>query len=122
MALPPAMIFPVPATSADVVVFTGAACLRGWNLRNTSAVAPAALVIYDGTKNTGVNAADVDLLASESSREWFTGNGILLRTGAFLELGAGGVNGSLWLTPITDADDVAFAFGQSGPHFVHGGI
>lgn len=122
MPLPPAMVFPIATTTADVTPYIGACCLRGWSFQETTGLAVASLVIYDGPTTAGQIVAAIDLLASESTRDYPSGDGILLRTSAVIDVTAGSIQGSLWITPLTWAQDVAFAMGQSGPHYVHGGI
>lgn len=122
MPLPPAMVFPFGDVDDRFVVHVGAVSLRGWSLTNPATDAPANVELFDGVEQVDVSVALVDLLASETTREWFSGNGILLRTGALLAVGSGLVKGSLYLTPISNAADMSWAFGESGPYFVHGGV
>lgn len=122
MPLPPAMVFPSSFDEGDTLIFTGAAVLRGWSIYETTGDGPAAALIFDGSASSPVLVSRVDLLASESTREWFSGNGILLRTGLFVANAAGAIAGSFYLSPISHADDVSWAFGESGPYFVHGGV
>ncbi len=116
------MVFPVADTTVDVTPYIGAACLRGWSFQETTGGAGASLVIFDGPAAAGQIVAPITLLAGESTRDYPSGDGILLRTGATVVVVAGEIAGALWLTPLLFAEDVAFAFGQSAPFYVHGGV
>lgn len=117
------MLFPFASAPDDSLsLLVGAAILRGWSLTNQSDAAGAQVTVNDSNGADVVEVAFIDLLPSESTREWFTGNGILLRTGAQVLVQSENVRGTLYLTPISNADDVSFAFGQDGPFFVHEGV
>lgn len=122
MPLPPAMLFPFEADETDVQVYVGACVFRGWGLANRDASNESGADIYDSAGADLVLVAPILLLADESTREWFEGNGILCRTGVLVRSNVGPIGGSLYLTPITNAEDQSFAFGESGPYFVHGGV
>lgn len=115
------MVFPIATTTADAQPFTGACLLRGWSFRETTGSAAASLIIYDGPAAAGQIVAAIDLLASESTRDYPPGNGIMIRTTPFVDVTGGSIQGSLWLTPLTHRDDVEWAFGERGPYFTNPG-
>lgn len=119
MPLPPAQVFPFPAGSSDTVIFTGAAILRGWSTRESSGSAAVVAVLRDGTKATAPLVAELGQAQTVVDHFWCPDNGILLRTGLFLDFASGAMQAEFWLTPISNADDLAWAFGESGPVLVH---
>lgn len=120
--LPPAMVFPIATTTVDRTIHVGACCLRGWSFQETTAAAGAALVIFDGPAAAAQIVAAITLATNESTRDYPPGEGILLRTSAFLNVVSGSIKGALWLTPISHAADLEFAFGERGPYWVNPGV
>lgn len=98
--LPPAIGLVVgPATTADVLLITGRALLKGFSLRETTGTATAAVTIHDGIADNNNFLAVIDLNASESVRDWFTGRGVLVDRGIFVEVLSGTVEGVVYVIP-----------------------
>ena len=76
---------------------TGQIRLRGWGFNNTSTSANAEVDVYDGEGSGGVLVAKVTLAANESTREWFSGDGISMEHGVAVVWVSGGVSGSIWI-------------------------
>lgn len=115
--LPPAQVFPIPTITAGQQVYLGPAVLYGWAFEETTTSAVARLNLYDGTANTGKLVVPISLSADQSTRDYLPGNGVEIRTGVFLDVTAGSIDGSVWIVPLTFNEDIAFAFGQNGPFF-----
>lgn len=122
MTLPPAQILPVAATSADVQLLTGLFVLRGWAFQETTNAAGAVLTLHDGADDTAPLVVPITLATNESTRDYPPGNGILLRTGLFLEMVSGTVQGSIWYSAITHHGDVELVEGDQGPYFMRPGV
>lgn len=98
---PAARSQPIDTTTSDVQVLGGAAFLHGWSLEETTGSAGASVVLRDGTGTDGVFIVGITLLPGESTRDWLAGAGIGVRTGLFLEVVAGSVEGAAWVLPAT---------------------
>lgn len=121
MSLPPAAVLPFATTSTDLTLLTGPFILRGWAFKETTGSAAATFELYDGPDDTTVLVVPINLATSESTRDWLTGNGIIIRTGLFLEMLTGSIKGTIWYTPIINVSDVAVAQGEWGDLFVRPG-
>lgn len=107
----PARAFSFTDNGGAQQLLTGGALLLGWWLKETTGSAPAELVVTDGTAPDALVVADVDLLTSESTREWFGPAGIELRQGAVVTPATGSVNGALYLVPGERYDEYLLALG-----------
>ena len=119
--LPPAQLLPFAATSADIKLYTGNAVLLGWSFAETTNSAGASLTLNDGPDDTYPEIVRVNLAQNESTRDYPPGNGILIRTGIFLEMLSGTVEGTIWYLPITNALDRSWAVGDLGAYNIHPG-
>lgn len=88
---------------------TGQLRLRGFGVHNTSTSATAEVDIYDGEDSGGQLVCKVLLAANESSREWWSGDGIGCEHGVAMVWVSGSVGGSVWVIyPYDwDPDDTA---------------
>ncbi len=120
MTLPPAQLLPFAATSADLTLYTGLMVLRGWSFAETAG-ATASFALYDGADDTTVQVVPINLIANETTRDLITGNGLLIRTGLFLEMFSGTIKGTIYFNPLLHADDHDWAIGDWGPYYVHPG-
>lgn len=111
------MPFTVEETDTDATPLVGACLLRGWSFLETTGTDTAEVDIYDGDVGADLLVAAISLSAGESTRDYPPGAGIMIRTFAFVYVVSGSVRGSLWLTPISHADDVEWVFGERGPYF-----
>ncbi|WP_189059583.1 hypothetical protein [Longimycelium tulufanense] len=83
--------------TGDVTVHTGYTILRGWSIRESATLALAATVIIrDGTDDTGMIVAVIELAADSHDTVWL-GEGIQCATGVFVDRTAGETEGSIWL-------------------------
>lgn len=122
MALPPAQVLPFAATSADVQLLTGLFVLRGWSMNETTGSAVATAVLRDGTSTSAPSVASIALASAGAASQWLSGNGVLLRTGLFLDITAGSAAGTIWYNAITHTTDVELVEGDQGPYFMHPGV
>lgn len=90
-----------PITLATVttskLVNGGQARLMGWCLIETTGSAAASLDMYDGGDSSGQLIGPISLTASQSTRDWLSGEGIRLRRGLFVNVLSGSVRGVFWL-------------------------
>lgn len=113
--LPAAQSFPFTlAADTDVQAFGTAILLRGWSLKNVDGANPGSVRLIDGTTTDGTEIATVDLLASESTREWFSGDAIGVFSGLRVEAIAVGIQGTIWYSPGTLEDGYLFTDGAKG--------
>lgn len=119
--LPPAQLLPFAATTTDLTLYTGNAVLLGWSFAETTNSATASLTLNDGPDDTYPEIVRINLAINESTRDYPPGNGILIRTGIFLEILSGSVEGTIWFLPITNAYDLSFAIGDLGIYRMHPG-
>lgn len=113
--LPAARTLPFLLESGDLELVTGLIILRGWSLRNLSDSDSTSLQLFDGTGTSGTAITWVDLLPAESTREWFSGDGIGVMSGLFATMTAeGGVSGTIYYSPGTLIDGLAFVDGALG--------
>lgn len=108
---PAAKILPVVLDAAPLQAFGGMIILRGWALLNPNPAASVQVVMYDGTNNTGTPIAVVDLLPSESTREWFSDGGIAVESGLYIEVGSDVVGGSIFYSDASLYGGIAFVNG-----------
>lgn len=91
---------PIPigtlASSGQFVV-TGKLRLRGFGFNNTSAANTAEVDLYDGEGSGGQLICKVNLAANETTREWWSGDGIGCEHGVAVVWVAGSVSGSVWV-------------------------
>ena len=102
MILGPAQVLPIATTTSDVDVYEGAAILHGWAWRETTDAARTEFELRDGSG--GPLIVPVTLSAGQSTRDWLSGTGILVRTGLYLRVLSGSVSASLWFRPVNDAN------------------
>lgn len=121
MGLPPAQVLSIAATSADAQLLTGLYVLRGWSFGESTGSAVATLDLHDGIDATTPLVASVAVAQSGATTFQIAGNGILLRTGLFLDMTAGSVKGSIWYNAITHVDDVDIVEGDQGPYWFRPG-
>jgi len=89
--------FAALAAPGNIQAITGDVYLYGWALLDTTGAALARLELYDGYDANSLLIAPVNLLASESSREWFGDPGLTCERGIFVNVLAGSVRGSIFL-------------------------
>jgi hypothetical protein len=106
--LPPARAFAFgPLTGATVQIVAGSGVIYGWGVEETTGLAPARLVVGDGTA-AGVNVGlPIDLSTSQSTRDFMPNGGWLFQQGIAVQVTAGTVGGvvlAVLLDPdVTDA-------------------
>jgi hypothetical protein len=83
---------------------TGAMRMRGFGVKNTSGSATAEVDIYDGEGSGGQLICAVTLAANESTREWWSGDGISIEHGVAVVWVSGSVSGSIWVLYPYDVD------------------
>lgn len=89
----------VPAGSGSLQLANGRWLIRGWAFRERSGVLGATIDITDATKvGGGGPIIPITLAASESTRDFPPGDGIIVRAGVFLEI-TGNVVGSVLVMP-----------------------
>lgn len=122
MSLPPAQVLPVVATSADVQLLTGLFVLRGWSFAESTGSAAVTFELYDGTDETYPLVAAFGLAQATGTSLAIPGNGVIIRTGLFVEMLSGSVKGAVWYNAITHTADVELVTGDQGPYLVHPGV
>lgn len=110
--LPPAAVLPIPATSADLTLLTGAFILRGWNFGETTGAAAATANLYDGTATGTVLVASIFLASGTSTTTRGSDAGIIVRTGLYLDMLSGSLSGAIYYTPITELAHREWALGE----------
>lgn len=85
---------PIALTGANQLVWTGPAVYRGITLRETAG-AVATVRVFDGTSAAGTLLQTISLAANESRDDWYTGGGLWARTGIYVSIAAGTVEGSI---------------------------
>lgn len=89
----------VPAGSASLGLTSGRWLLRGWAFRENSGAAAATVTITDAVKTGGAGPViPIALTATESTRDFVPGEGIIMRAGVFVEI-VGNVVGAVFVTP-----------------------
>ncbi len=71
--------------------------VMGYALRETSGVAPAVLVLRDGSDANGDTLIPITLAAGESVRDWFGPAGVNVSAGVFADLVSGAIDGTVFL-------------------------
>lgn len=94
--LPAAKVLPFSAPIGSHPLIGAGIVLRGWSIRNADPATAATMVIVDGSRASGTEIATVDLLPSESTREWFTGDGIEVLSGLFVVTSGADLEGSFY--------------------------
>lgn len=91
--------YQIPAGTSDIAVVTGYVTLYGFAIREKAGTpAAAAVTIRDAlTAGTGKIIVPINLLASESAREWYGPQGIPFSTGIFWDMESGTIEGTLYL-------------------------
>jgi hypothetical protein len=84
----------IALTGADQAVLAGPGVYRGIVLRETAA-STAVVQIWDGTGAAGTLLDVVGLAASGSAREWLGDGGLRFKTGLYVEIVSGAVEGSV---------------------------
>ncbi len=74
----------------------GSGILRGWSVRETSSAAGAVFQVFDGTDANGQLAASVALKPGESTRDWFSEEGVKIESGLFLNVVSGVMEGAVY--------------------------
>lgn len=112
MHLPPARVVPLGTITADVTPITGAGILFGYSFTETTGSAVAQVQLFDGTGTGGAFITNITLLASESTRDWLGMPGLAFLNALYVDVVAGSVSGSVWVTPgeLVDAYVVAQGF------------
>ena len=105
----PAIPIATAGLSANKLLFSGRALLRGWSLQNGNAGAQVFQVL-DGTDATGLVVAVLNLAAGANSQGPPCDTGILLSAGLFVVAPAGPLQGAFYVTPVTGVR------GAFGPH------
>jgi hypothetical protein len=85
--------------ASRLVLNTDVHAIVGWSVAETSGTTPAAIRLIDGATNTGEVFTRINLLASESVRDWYIPKGVRCSTGRmFLQVISGSVEGVVyWL-------------------------
>lgn len=108
----PAVPIATQGISANKLLFSGRALLRGWSLQNGNAGAQV-FQLLDGTDASGLVVAVLNLAAGANSMGPAADTGILLSAGLFLVVPGGPLQGAVFLTPVTGVR------GAFGPHREH---
>jgi len=82
---------------ADGAAFNGPCQLYGWSIAETTGAATASLNLRDGGDANSPKIALVNLLAAESTRDWFSGPGLWCQTGVFVDWISGSIDLTLYL-------------------------
>lgn len=88
----------VPAGSVSQRLANGHWLIRGWAFRETTGAATAIVTITDGQAVGAGQIIPIALAASESTRDFVPGDGIVIESGVFVEI-TGSVVGSILATP-----------------------
>jgi hypothetical protein len=91
---------PIPfgtLTTGSFVAATGPARLYGFGVNNTSTTGTAEVDLYDGEGSGGLLVCKVTLAANESSREWWSPEGITIEHGIAVVWVSGSVAGSVFV-------------------------
>lgn len=99
MRIPPARTVPIRDGAADELLIGGASLLTYYNVTESTASGTARVRLWDGTGTDGALIASITLTANESTRDLIPPPGLLVRTGLFLEVVAGAVEGAVWVVP-----------------------
>ena len=97
-AYPAPTAVPAGVLAADQLAFNGPCLLFGWAAAETTGAAPASLNLRDGGDTNSTKIAPINLLASESTRDWLGTPGLWCRQGVFADITAGSVDLVLDLT------------------------
>lgn len=88
----------VATRTTDLQAYTGSGILYGFSFRESAGTpAVAAFALRDGTSDSAGFISAVNLAANESAREWFGPQGIPFNTGIYLDIGAGELEGVLYV-------------------------
>lgn len=112
--LPAAHVLPFATAGDPLLIVGGGIVLRGWSMRNPDEEASATVRLVDGSGVNGTEISWVDLLPSESTREWFSGDGIAVMSGLLIVPEAGDVTGSVYYSPGTLIAGLLFVDGALG--------
>lgn len=92
----PATPVSIPVTTTSQNVETRSVRLMGYSFKESTGAATAQIAILDGGSVAGSPVVFIDLIANESTRDWFGPGGILIKSGLFLQVIAGSVTGVIW--------------------------
>lgn len=88
----------IAATAADVAVLGSGAKVRGFCLTEAAGTpAAASCIIRDGANASAEVVFSLKFAASETKTAWF-GDGITFDTGVFLDMVAGTIQGSIFVS------------------------
>lgn len=75
-----------------------------WSFTETTGTATAEVRLYDGTGTGGALVVDIELVASESTRDYFPHPFVCYETGLYLDLVSGSVRGQVQALVFPDCD------------------
>lgn len=88
----------VPSTFTSApFALTGRVVIGGWSLREGSGTQQCIVQLIDGGSAAGTVIADITLDPGQSIRDVCPGHGIEARTGLFINMVSGIVQGSVWV-------------------------
>jgi len=93
---PAAMALPVVQASAAGPLDAPGRRLLGYSLREATSQAPAVVELLDGGDQNGSPIAEVSLAAGQSQTVWLAPGGVRYRSGLYLSVLSGTVQGSIW--------------------------
>jgi|ERR1044072_3123782 len=87
----------IASTAASASLTTGRNVIKGMTIREVAGTPAAARInIRDGSVSGPILLA-INLVASESVRDWFAPDGIRVNTGIYLQVLAGTVEGAIYI-------------------------
>lgn len=89
----------VPNQTADFQVYVGKMLLLGWSLMCTGSAALQCLM-FDGTKDTDAACGAISGTNQTATTVSLPKPGVLIRSGLFLDIDAGGLQGAFFYIPL----------------------
>jgi hypothetical protein len=78
------------------MIDSGPGTIAGYSFRELTGAATATLTFHDGIDSNATIIFELNLAAGESTRDWFSIDGISYRYGLYVNISAGSISGNLF--------------------------
>lgn len=95
---------PLAATAASQQIITRQGILFGYSFVETTGAAVASLALVDGSSNNGKTTVPINLLAAQSTRDFWGYPGVWCDNGVWLQMNSGTVSGVIYFLPLTETE------------------
>lgn len=96
--------FPIDVTTDGFQLTSREGRLFGWSFVETTGSAAAQVRVIDGGNSGGLEIVNITLSAGQSTRDWLAKPGLRFRSGIYIDIVAGSIQGSIWPLLLTEEE------------------